>query len=108
MRKLALLSVVVLLSLPVTGCIQAPVVPPLAMIYTSFEAPLDVDFQQTSLGSKVGQSSCMNILGLVATGDASSQAAAEEGGLTTILGADYSYLNVLGIYQRYTTIVYGE
>lgn len=108
MRKLALLFAVALVAFSVAGCLVAPVVPPLGMFYTSIEAPLDVDFQQTSLGTKVGQSSCISVLGLVATGDASSQAAAEEGGLTTILGADYNYLNVLGIYQSYTTIVYGD
>jgi len=50
----------------------------------------------------------MCILGLVATGDASTEAAAREGGISTIHSADYSYFNVLGVYQRYETIVHGE
>jgi hypothetical protein len=92
----------------VNGCLQAPVVPPTALLYTNIKAPLDIDAQNTPIGSRRGESSSRNILGLAAFGDASLRAAAEDGGLQLIQTADYSYFNILGVYQKYTTVVYGE
>lgn len=102
---------VVLLGLCVVfapGCLMAPVIPPVAFVYTGINAPLDVDFQDSKVGLKKGESSSMCILGLVALGDASVYQAAKNGGLTTIQTADYSYTNVLGVYQEFRTVVYGN
>jgi hypothetical protein len=91
------------------GCVVAPVVPPTALLYTGFEAPLDLDFEeQTELGSKKGEASTTNILGLISFGDASSATAAREGNLQTIRHADYRFTSVLGLFSRFTTIVYGD
>lgn len=60
------------------------------------------------LGSKVGQSQSMGVLGLIASGDASIQTAARNGGITKISHVDVKNFSVLGIYSTYTTIVYGE
>ncbi len=94
-----------------TGCAayRAPVMPPSAMIITSIKAPLDIDLDKTTLGSKKGTASSVCILGLVAVGDSSIQAAARDGNLTTINHADYEYLSVLwGVFARYATTVYGD
>jgi len=92
-----------------TGCIVAPFVPPSGMVFTQFAAPLDVDFENTDMaGIKKGTSDTISILGLFAFGDASSKAAAENGQISKIVHADYKYLNVLGIYQKTTVIVYGK
>jgi hypothetical protein len=93
-----------------SGCVvQAPVVPPLAFLYTSIEAPLDLDFHNTPPGRRRGESSCVSILGLVSFGDAGIQAAAKQGGLERIDGADYKFLSVLGpVFTKYSTVVYGE
>jgi hypothetical protein len=90
------------------GCVQAPVVPPLAFVYTSVEAPLDIDFEGAARGSKRGTSTAKNVLGLVSWGDASAAEAARSGGITRIDHADYEFYTVLFVYSRYTTIVYGE
>jgi predicted small lipoprotein YifL len=104
-----LLCVVAFMVAGLAGCgVVAPVVPPLAAVYTSVSAPLDTDLQETKLGPKKGEASCMSILGLVAVGDASIREAAKNGGITTIQAADYKFVNVLGVYQEFTTIVYGE
>ena len=108
MLKVTLLVAVGLCVLVAPGCVVAPVVPPLAGVYTGIQAPLDVDFKDTKIGLKKGESSSMCILGLVAVGDASTHEAARQGGVKVIQGADYSYTNVLGIYQAYKTIVYGD
>lgn len=92
-----------------TGCLHAPFVPPTGMAFSQFEAPLDVDFQNTDMaGMKKGTADTTSILGLVAWGDASSKAAASNAQISKIVHADYDYLNVLGIYQKTTVIVYGK
>lgn len=60
------------------------------------------------LGAKVGESTAMNILGLVAFGDASITSAARRAYITQISHVDYDTLAVLGIFESSTTLVYGE
>lgn len=90
------------------GFYLSPVVPPIGAVYADVTAPQDADLNSTGLGSKVGESSTMSILSLIALGDCSTKAAAEMGDIQTIYHADYHYTNILGIYQKYTTIVYGD
>lgn len=94
--KLAIaLIALVLLS---TGC-----------VYTHVMAPYDTDLDRTNLGQKTGNASMQSILWLVAWGDASTAAAAKDGGLTTVNHMDREFLSVLfGLYFRVTTIVYGD
>lgn len=91
-----------------TGCYSAPVIPPVGYIYSDVQAPLDVDYNQTKVARKEGRAESTSILGLVAQGDASANTAAQNGGIRTIHGADYTFYNVLGVYQRFETVVYGE
>ncbi len=71
--------------------------------------PLDTDLAKTKLGSKVGESEAQAILGLIAWGDAGTQAAAKAGGITTLRHADTQVFSILGfVYSRQTTIVYGD
>jgi TRL-like protein family len=101
----ALLSI----ALFATGCAMgaAPVIPPPALIQ-SYQAPLDLDQDQTQLGTKRGTSDVKTILGVVSWGDGSTRKAAENGGIATIRSADYDFFTVFGVYSRYTTIVYGD
>jgi hypothetical protein len=103
------LATVLLSALFATGCAfySAPVVPAVAPIFTNTKAPLDIDYDETQLGSKTGKASVTAVLGF-SWGDASATAAARDGGITTIRHADYEYLNVLGIYSSFTTVVKGD
>jgi hypothetical protein len=56
---------------------------------------------------KTGRAEAFGIV-LFATGDASISAAASNGGITNIHHVDHETLSILGIYAKYTTIVYGE
>jgi hypothetical protein len=85
----------------------APVIPPPAL-FQNYTAPLDIDHHETQLGSKQGTAVAKTVLGVVAWGDASTHAAALEGGITTIRSADYEVFSAFGIYTTYTTIVYGD
>ena len=91
-----------------TGCLTAPVMPPMGMIYNDYQAPLDYTQEESPVGTKSGMAETTSILGCVAWGDASIKTAASNGGLTEVTGADYEYFNVLGVYQKYTTVVHGN
>jgi hypothetical protein len=77
--------------------------------YMHTQAPLDIDFDNTSLGSKTGKSNIYSVLWLVSWGDGGTKAAAEEGGITVIKHADIeTYVILFGLYARITTVVYGD
>lgn len=61
-----------------------------------------------ALGSKVGTSSSVGVLGLVAVGDASIQNAANQAGIKKVSHVDVKKTSVLGLFAKYQTIVYGE
>jgi hypothetical protein len=100
------LASLVAATLVLGGCIGAPVVPPVGMVYSDFDAPLGAGPRDS--GSKTGMSSVTAILGIISTGDGSVDAAARDGGISTVKGVDYHFTNVLGVYQRYTTVVHGD
>jgi hypothetical protein len=94
-----------------SGCAafySAPVVPAAAGLYMNTKAPLDTHFDPTELGDKTGKASVRTVLWLIAWGDASAAAAAQDGGIKTIRHADYEFLSVLGVYQSFTTVVHGD
>ncbi len=96
--KIVKLSVALVLMFLFTGCLYTPVV-----------TPYDHNLDKTVLGQKTGKASMYSVLGLVAWGDASSAAAAKQGGITTMNHMDREFLNIVfGIYTETTTIVYGD
>ncbi len=111
MRKLVMLLGVGALLFVLVGCAGmawAPVIPPAGWVYTDTKAPVSTEFDKAPVTTKYGMSYTENVLGLVAWGDASLDAAAKAGGLSTINYVDYQMFNVLGIYSKFTTVVYGE
>ena len=106
MKKLLIAAVV---ALGLTGCTTAPFQPSVGAMYTDTKAPLQLDYDNTDLGHKVGSADTISVLGLVAAGDCSIQAAAKNGGIRTIKHADYKFVNVLfGIFTKTTVYVYGD
>lgn len=109
MRRAMLLGLVGVLVVAAVGCYTAPVIPPMGVIYADYKAPLTTEPQGQAVVPKKGEASSQSVLGLVAWGDCSLQAAAAGGGLSTVNYADYSYLNVVfGIYQKFTVTVHGN
>jgi hypothetical protein len=107
---LAGIGLAVWASIALCGCgyYEAPVKPPQGALYSSIKAPMDTDAETTSMGSLFGTASSVSILSLFAFGDASTSAAAAQGGLSEVHHVDYEYFNFLGIYQKFTTIVRGN
>ena len=88
-----------------TGCAMA-VSPVNGFVYTDVKAPLDTNSDADA--TKTGQASCKSYLGIVATGDASIEAAARAGGIKKIHHVDFKSFSVMGFYAEFTTIVHGE
>lgn len=87
------------------GCVFAPVAPPRGLIYTNQVSPL---FPGGRPGSKEGRASSHNIAFLVGWGNSGLERAMKNGEITELRHTDYQILNVLLLYQRYTTIAKGE
>lgn len=75
-------------------------------LYTSVKAPLTATSNSNS--TKVGSAVATSVLGLVATGDASIDAAAKSAGITKIHHVDEESTSILGLFAKYKVYVYGE
>ena len=99
-----------------TGCVQftAPVQPPLGFLFTRIRAPLTVDFDETPVGTKRGESrviwarDILFTLQTVAWEGAAIEEAARDGGITTVRHADYEALIVLGVFGWFKVTAYGD
>lgn len=80
------------------------------MLLSKFQAPAcsPDDDSGLEVGAKVGKATMVNYVGMVAQGDASIQAAAENGGISNVKTVDYHYDSLLGIINKTTTIVTGD
>jgi TRL-like protein family len=108
MKKLSasvLLSSVAIMLL--TGC---AVISPISGgtwggIYTKVDSGVAVG--SASGSDKVGEAESTAII-CFATGDSSIETAMKNGGITKIHHVDCRVMSVLGVYAKYTTVVYGE
>ena len=75
-------------------------------IYSDVKAPLTATNNNAS--TLVGTAEAVSILGAVAQGDASIDAAAKSAGITKIHHIDEHSTNILGIIAKYKVVVYGE
>ncbi len=111
MKRIALLKVALCLSLGLvlSGCmIRSPVVPPVGWTFNQTTFPVDITFGPNDIGEKSGTTKAVSILGLVAWGDSSVEAAAKNAGIQQIDHIDAKLFNVLWVYSEYETTVYGK
>lgn len=101
MKKLLIIFV---FALTLGGCAASPVT---GLVWTNVKGPLAVTNSNIQ-PTLVGRSEATSILGLIATGDASIQAAARNGGITHIHHVDYATHSFFGVVSTFTTIVYGN
>ena len=62
----------------------------------------------SQVDSKTGEACASTILGWVATGDASIEAAKKDGKITEVSYVDHNVSNILGIYATSCTVVHGQ
>lgn len=104
-RTSLLLSLAVLIGLTSAGC-QIVASPLAGVIYN--ETKYGDVATDAAAATKEGKACATSILGWVATGDASIQAAKSTGGITTVASVDHSAKNILGIFGEWCTIVRGN
>ncbi len=105
MRTVAMLLAVASVAM-LAGCgavAMGPVIAPIAVDVMGPVSGVDNGVAAT----KTGKSEAQGIL-IVAVGDASIATAMKNGGITRVHHIDSKTLNILGVYAKYETIVYGE
>lgn len=101
-RNFAALMVLVLIGF--TGCAS---IYPTGSLYTDVKIPMEMGSDSAAC-PKTGVAKANSYLSLFAVGDASIQAAAQNGGITKINTIDWDVENLLGIFGTYKTTVCGE
>lgn len=105
LKRLALFTFLVVGGFGLSGCMGVAS-PAVGVIYT------DTKFGDTATTSatrtKEGKACANSYFMLVATGDASIDAAKAAGGITEVSLVDHTARNVLGIFGEYCTIVKGR
>ncbi len=74
------------------------------MRFTGDQSPID----NAQPGPRRGESYMSEVLWCVTTGNASISQAARNGGISKVKTVEHEYMNVLLVYQKYTTYVTGE
>lgn len=105
MQKTFIFVGVILIASLLVSCASVST-PLMGGLYTEVKAPIAVTGSTGS--SKVGTASAQSILGFIATGDASIEAAARQGNITTIHHVDYQAKSILTFFAEFTVFVYGE
>ena len=78
---------------------------PHGMIYTEGKMGVQAG---SGAADKTGRACMTSILGLVATGDASLEAAKAAGGIKDIVSMNYEVKNILGVWGEYCLVVKGR
>lgn len=105
MKKKAILLFAVV-AMAMTSCASLGTEAGSGSLYTDVQSGMGVT--SNPVGQKVGTSSAINVLGLYAGGDAGINTAARSAGIKKISHVDHKKQSVLGLFGRYTTVVYGE
>ena len=103
MKKKVFAAVAVLAATLGTGCAT---VTPVGGLLTDIKLP--VTATPSSTATKTGVAKCSSILGLIAQGDCSLQAAKKAGGISTVSHVEWKANNILGIIGNYELIVHGQ
>jgi len=104
MRRIHLLQVG-LLAFAISGC-AAAVSPVGNAVVTVVKGPIGATTGTDT--SKTGTACAKNILGIVATGDASIDAAKRQGGIQSVTSVDHDTFTVLSVYASFCTVVRGN
>ncbi len=93
-------------SLLLSGCAAMVASPVNGHFYTDVKGPINVGSGINP--SKTGKACASSLFGMVATGDASIDAAKKNGGIREVSSIDHQSKNILGIHTEFCTIVNGS
>ncbi|MDI1302286.1 MAG: TRL-like family protein [bacterium] len=94
------------LSLGLAGCANVRGPAPAALSF--YASPVDAGPAAIAQPAKRGEACAQNYLGLIATGDASIDAAKHNADITRVASVEQTAARVLGYYAKYCTVVRGE
>lgn len=94
------------LAIALSGCAVANA-PVNGLLYSNVTGPVGVT-GSADKPTKVGRSTARSFFGLYATGNASIEQAAKNGGIVKIHHVDHETQVILGVVADYTTVVYGN
>lgn len=103
--KLSHIAAIALAAATLGGC-AVVASPTTGLLYTKVQGPI-VTGNGTNT-AKVGQACATNILGLIATGDSSIDAAKKAGGIKDVSSVDHDSTSILGLYGTFCTVVKGN
>lgn len=103
--KLHQIAAVVLTASVLGGCATAAA-PTMGWLYTKVQGPVATGTSNNT--AKTGQACATNILGIIATGDASIDAAKKAGSITNVASVDHDSTSILGLYATFCTVVKGN
>jgi hypothetical protein len=88
------------------GCAAYAMSPVSGVLHSDVRGPFATT--TNSPGTKIGTAECTSLLGLVASGDCSIEAAMKDGGITHVAYIDYHTSSILGLVATFTLTVHGE
>ena len=105
-RFVQLMSLVIVL-FSFSGCaiVDSPVGN--GALFTRVKGPV-IATSAKKAATKKGEGSAMNILGLIAIGDATIDTAKTAAGITNVTQVDYEAFSILGLYSEFTVKVHGN
>ena len=95
---------ILLIAIMVSSCASPHMT---GVIYTDSKGNVTTTLARGAV-SKTGEACTVNYLGMVTLGDASIEAARKNAGINKIAYIDSAYTNILGLYQKYCTLVRGN
>ncbi len=103
--RVLVLGVLFAAALGMSGCASLY---PMGTLYTGVKLPNNMGDGKDISYTRVGTAKATTFFTLIATGDASLDAAIKNGGLRTVKYVDFHVDNILGVYGKYTTTAYGD
>lgn len=107
MRSRFMLASLVFVLATLTGCATTGVTSTTGYAVIAFYKE-GVGATEHDVNDKTGKSCTNNILGLIAIGDASVEAAKRAGGIKKVASVDKDIMNILGLFGQNCTIVTGS
>lgn len=105
--KVLFLSAAVLLAAGLGGCANVKGPSP-GLLYSDYNGPVSLGSLDKVTPAKSGKACAENILGAIATGDASIHTAKRNGGITRVASVEHHNTQYYGFYTRFCTVVKGE
>lgn len=105
MKRKWILLLIALMPLAGWGC-QPVAAHLMGTLYVNMKGPINAT--EATAGAREGRACAQTILGLVATGDASIEAAMKAGGIKQASSVNYEANHILGIVGTFCTVVRGN